>query len=364
MIIEIRGTNTRNKGAQLMLQAICSRLGDQSELSVLPATTDRTVRSRLGLRQALCHPSLPRVTSSLGNAVPARIRTEYGLTSDREVDGVLDASGFHYTDQLPTAFARSEARAGRTWARRGVPKIVMPQAYGPFKKRATQRWACEALDQASLVFVRDRVSENYVRQLRISTPIMRSPDFTIGIKPPTIDPISEQPFVALVPNTKLFTHGGLRRSQYVDLLVGFSGAAKAEGLTSVVVVHEQTDHRVARELAERIGAPLFRNADPLVLKAALGQASAAVASRFHAVVGCLSQSVPTLALGWSHKYRELLDDFGVPDRIVTPESDPKAAITDLLSDGAGTTRQRARLPELIDEVELMWERTIDTLNGR
>jgi polysaccharide pyruvyl transferase WcaK-like protein len=128
-------------------------------------------------------------------------------------------------------------------------------------------------------------------------------------------------------------------------------------------VHEENDHDVARELADRIGAPLFSDADPLVLKAALGQASAAVASRFHAVVGCLSQSVPTLAFGWSHKYRELLDDFGVADWVVTPGTDPQAAITALLSDSAGSTRQKERLQELVDKVELMWERTIDTLTG-
>jgi polysaccharide pyruvyl transferase WcaK-like protein len=362
VIVGIRGTNTRNKGAQLMLQAICSRLGDRSELAVLPATTDSAVRRRFGLQQTLCHPVAPRVTSSLGNAVPAGIRADYGLISDREIDGVLDASGFHYTDQLPTAFARSEARAGRVWARRGVPKIVMPQAFGPFEKPGTRRWTREALEQASLVFVRDRVSESYIRQLRISTTIMRSPDFTIGIKPPGIDAVSGQPFLALVPNTKLFTHGGLDRRRYVDLLVGFAGAAKANGLTSVVFVHEATDHDVARELAGRIGAPLFSDADPLVLKAALSQAAAAVASRFHAVVGCLSQSVPTLAFGWSHKYRELLDDFGVAERLVTAESDPHAAITDLLSDSAGNTRQKDRIQELNERVELMWERTIDALD--
>lgn len=214
------------------------------------------------------------------------------------------------------------------------------------------------------MFVRDRVSEKYIRQLRISPPTVLSPDFTIGVKPPTIDAVSEQPFLALVPNTKLFTHGDLDRSRYLELLAGFSGAAKANGLASVVVVHEETDHDVAQELAERIDAPLFSDADPLVLKAALAQASAAVASRFHAVVGCLSQSVPTLAFGWSHKYRELLDDFGVADRVVTPESDPAATITGLLSDGAGSTRQKERLHELIDKVELMWERTIDALTGR
>jgi polysaccharide pyruvyl transferase WcaK-like protein len=364
VIVDIRGTNTHNKGAQLMLVAICSRLGDQFELSVPPMITDYAVRSRLGLRQTLYEPVLPRLSSSLGNVVPELLRTRYGFTSDREIGGVLDASGFHYTDQFDVALPRREARVGRTWARRRIPKILLPQAFGPFKNPQTRRWSREALEQASLVFVRDRVSEGYVGQLDISTPVVRSPDFTIGLKPPAIGSVCDQPFLALVPNTKLFTHGGLSRPQYVEMLARFSTGAKANGLTSLVVVHEATDHDVAQELADRIDAPLFSDSDPLVLKAALGQAAAAVASRFHAVVGCVSQCVPTLAFGWSHKYRELLHDFGVAERLVTPESDPEAAIACLLSDTAGDTRQKERLPELVEKVDLMWDRTIEVLTAK
>ncbi|HTF10572.1 MAG TPA: hypothetical protein VK659_20615, partial [Asanoa sp.] len=160
MIVDIRGTNTRNKGAQLMLQAICSRLGDQFELSLPPGFTDYAVRSKLGLRQTLYDGGVPRLSSLLGNAVPARIREEYGLTSDREIGGVLDAAGFHYTDQFDVALPRREALVGRAWARRGMPKILLPQAFGPFENLETRRWSREVLEQASLVFVRDRVSED------------------------------------------------------------------------------------------------------------------------------------------------------------------------------------------------------------
>jgi colanic acid/amylovoran biosynthesis protein len=339
VIVHIRGTNTRNKGAQLMLQAIHSRLGAHFDLSVVPGTTDSAVRRRLGLRQTLCHPVLPRATAAASRAVPSSVRARRAVTSDRDVDGVLDASGFHYTDQLPTAFPRSEARAGRAWARRGVPKILMPQAFGPFEKAATRRWSREALEQASLVFVRDRVSENYVNHLHIGTTTVRCPDFTIDLHPDPIDPIADQPFLALVPNTKLFTHSDLTRDRYVAVLAGFADAGRANGLAPVIVVHEKSDHAVAADLSERTGAPVFSDEDPLVLKAALGQAEAAVASRFHAVVG-------------------------VADRLITDQSDPKAALTELLSDTAGNARQRERLPVLIEQVDTMWEQTIDTLMRR
>src|SRR5690606_27898782 len=35
-----------------------------------------------------------------------------------------------------------------------------------------------------------------------------------------------------------------------------------------------------------------------------------VASRFHAMVSSLAMGVPTLVIGWSHKYQEVLEMFG------------------------------------------------------
>jgi len=38
-----------------------------------------------------------------------------------------------------------------------------------------------------------------------------------------------------------------------------------------------------------------------------------VTSRFHAMVSGLATCTPTVVLGWSHKYREVLSDFGMVD---------------------------------------------------
>lgn len=43
----------------------------------------------------------------------------------------------------------------------------------------------------------------------------------------------------------------------------------------------------------------------------IGRCDLFVASRFHAMVSSLAMGVPTLVLGWSHKYREVLDMFGM-----------------------------------------------------
>jgi polysaccharide pyruvyl transferase WcaK-like protein len=43
----------------------------------------------------------------------------------------------------------------------------------------------------------------------------------------------------------------------------------------------------------------------------VGACDALVTSRFHAMVAGLSAGVPSLVIGWSHKYREVLADFGL-----------------------------------------------------
>ena len=47
------------------------------------------------------------------------------------------------------------------------------------------------------------------------------------------------------------------------------------------------------------------------IRAYIGKSRVLVASRFHAMIGALEQKVPVLLVGWSHKYQEVLDMFGL-----------------------------------------------------
>ena len=48
----------------------------------------------------------------------------------------------------------------------------------------------------------------------------------------------------------------------------------------------------------------------------LAEADALISSRFHAMVAALSLGTPTLVLGWSHKYEEVMDMFGGESRFI------------------------------------------------
>ena len=47
------------------------------------------------------------------------------------------------------------------------------------------------------------------------------------------------------------------------------------------------------------------------LQAMIGQCRFMVASRFHAMVFALSMQVPVMVVGWSHKYGEVMEQFGL-----------------------------------------------------
>ncbi|RIJ76903.1 polysaccharide pyruvyl transferase family protein [Nakamurella silvestris] len=363
MTIDIRGTNTINKGAQLMLEATVERLSLHFKLSTPPIGSDYAIRAKLGLYQTMHDFKAPVALTKLGNLTPGFARRRFGIVPDSEITGVVDASGFAYSDSFGTARISREARYGISWRKRGIPKVMLPQAFGPFQNADSLKWYRMILEQADLVFVRDAVSAKYLADLGVTTRIEGCCDFTIGLSVPEIPRVVEGPFAAIVPNYKMISQAGLTPAGYRQLLRGYVDSVRAAGLAAVLVIHERGDLDVCDELVASGDVEVFSSEHPRVLKAALGQAELTIASRFHAVVGSLSQGVPTLALGWSHKYLELLRDFAVDGWIATGEDAPADRVADVLGDLSGRQRLLDTKPQLVAKVDRMWDETIEVLRG-
>ncbi|WP_159502493.1 polysaccharide pyruvyl transferase family protein [Microbacterium sp. 18062] len=363
MTVDVRGTNGSNMGAQLMLRAIVEKLSPQFRLSAPPQMTAFDTRARLGLRQTLLWNQFPRISKALGPAIPKFVQREFGLVDHRGVTGVVDASGFAYSDSFTRRRIRREAIFDAAWKSSGVPIVLLPQAFGPFEDQAKREWSRRVLNSASVVFARDRISLEYAQSLRVAADVRLCPDFTVPLAAPKIPSVSSEQFLAIVPNTKLVTTGKISEDSYAKLLIGYADAARKNGINALVIVHDAGDAAIAERIASMAQMGVFRSDDPLVLKAALSQAEMVVSSRFHAIVSALSGSVPTLALGWSHKYSELMHDFHVDNWVAGLDEEPEDALTRLSArprDQIVDDLKQAK-SEISAAVDSMWRLTIDTL---
>jgi len=340
MTIELRGVNTHNKGAHLMMIAVSRALKGGHKLSVSPNGATYEKRAELGYRQTTVLNQAVTLSSSVGDLIPRKIREMFGLAARKDITAVLDAAGFAYSDSFSAERAKREYKFVASLKKRGAKYIMLPQAFGPFTNPEQREWSRRLLLEADVVYARDRVSLGYVQELDAGIKVERAPDFTVGLDTSRVESGIEGDYAAIVPNQKMLSHAGLSEQAYVDELVEAGNAFVRHGLRPVIVIHEFNDRAIGRQVAERLGCEIFEHDDPIVLKRTLGAAKAAIASRFHAIVGALSAATPVLAYGWSHKYEELLTDFDAPSWMLRPGSDVAAAVDSLFDDQVGPVTQK------------------------
>lgn len=326
-MIEARPGSFINKGGELMMRAIVDELGGDADLVVEPWIAPYRDRARLGLFQKLWVRRLGPVAGGPARAIPSAVRRRFGIVGEGQIDAVLDASGFRYTDddRHGARSARELERNARRWYGRGTRVVLLPQALGPFRTPTVREPFLRALEAVDLVYARDARSEAHLREVAPNDErIRRAPDFTIplaGRQPVDLEArVGDGPFACLVPNDRMLERNSPEvGAAYVDFLRGCAREVAGLGLRPVLVLHETVrDAPFVERLRDAMGpeARIVTEGDPLVLKGILGAAAIVVSSRYHALVSALSQGVPVVATGWSHKYATLLDDFGVPEQLV------------------------------------------------
>lgn len=380
MYIEIRKVEFINKGAELMLLAILDQMRDRyPDATFTTATThaagqlpfERVVGC--GMHPKFSHRLLGRdMGGDLLGLMPRRFRERYGLVVESEVDVVIDASGYSYGDPFSPRRVTELARAAARWKRQGKKLILMPQAFGPFSRRETRGAMRRVIDLADLVFARERRSMEYLVEFAGEREnIAVYPDFTIlveGELPAVFDPDRHR--VALIPNSQMLAKTSTEES---DRYIPFMQAALARLVercaAPFILIHEsQRD----RELADRIrlrhpATPVLQVESARAIKGVIGASRATIGSRFHGLVSAVSQGVPSLATGWSHKYAELFEEYGCPQQVLPLDLSDRllrTAIDGLLDDTTYDGRRAlllARAEEILPQVHSMWERIFSTI---
>lgn len=96
-----------------------------------------------------------------------------------------------------------------------------------------------------------------------------------------------------------------------------------------------------------------REMAPEEIRELLARCKCLVASRFHAMIGALEKCTPVLLIGWSHKYKEVLDMFGLGEYAADFSSLELEALKEkfngFMADNEAIRRQIAQhLPEVLE----------------
>ena len=369
MIVEIVGVWEHNKGAMLMLEAIKQRLERELPTASLavPASMSRSIRERHGLL-GVVPPGWSR------HRLKKIMRLDSGLIEESEVDVLLDASGFGYGDYWGETKLRERlADRLRRWKSESRSAIVLPQALGPFSSDSLRSDFRDVLRLGDLIFPRDRVSYDHVRDLfpEARENVRRAPDFTNSLSLQPSDKVLRwKDHFLVIPNEKIVKgHDPELRQTYLQFLRDCIQTGQKLELPTVILLHEgANDRTIAADLNDGLARPveIVEFDDALDTKAVISQAYAIASSRFHGLVSALSAGVPALSCGWSHKYRELMNDYGVAEFDVSL-NDPVHAVAKLeqlliqAKDPAFRLQIAASASEEKRKTEVMWGQVLEVL---
>ena len=363
----VTGVGSHNGGAELMLRAAADAL---RTMGLTPAVDMKRVapevRRRWGVERFVSVARAGRAEHVGLNLVPAPVARAARVYSSRHVGAVLDASGFYLGDQWAPHVALRTAALYEYWHRRGVPVVMLPQAFGPFTDPAVAAAARRVVATASVVFARDEESFEHVAALADTHKVRLAPDFTALLTPAGPSQRAVRSGVAVVPNVNILRTAG--RDEYVGALTRTCTGLVEAGHDVVVLVHSTAgDPGLAREVAAAAGVAVVQPADGLAAKELIGRCAGLVGGRYHALASALSQGVPVVAHSWSHKYRALLADFGVGhDRVLDP-TDAAGTTAALLADMADPA-VRDRIARAADDVRdrnrAMWAAVARVVDGK
>lgn len=330
LTIEVLGIGFPNKGAELMLVAIQQWIAGLGVPSRIAVRWDKPFwhRCRFGVWGTVWHKRRERLPYGwVFQYMPRGIAARTGLLSRHEVDLFLDASGFAYGDPWPLAKAEDRICDILKLVRKHQKKLVLlPQSFGNFRSPRYKNLLREITNTSALVFARDRESIDEIES------VVGQCD-SVGIAPDYTGLVEPKPFpgmeslrgsVAIIPNRNMYCMSEeLSRERYVRVMAEAVRQVQMKGEQAVLILHEgQEDRRLCEDIARAASREVRTVAreDPCETKMAIGICKGVISSRYHGFASALYQSVPAVATSWSHKYKALAAQFGVPDAVVALEN--------------------------------------------
>jgi colanic acid/amylovoran biosynthesis protein len=317
-------------------------------------------------------PELDRMQQSLGisgtqlRALPFRHRDPRSLVrSAREMstcDVIIDFTGGDSFSDIYGLKRLAKKLVHKQMALSSKTTLVLaPQTYGPLTHRITAPWFTHVINRAALVFTRDEMSAQFLRDLT-SRELHLATDVAVTLSWDhdryDLPPIDRERMAVNVSG--LLWNGGYTGRNQFNLVSDYRQYCAGVVRSLIDADHEvhlvphvlarqwesvlEDDVRACQELQENYPecqmAPAF--ASPVEAKSYIAKMDAFVGSRMHATIAAFTAGVPTVPVAYSRKFAGFFGSLGYPvvvDLTTSGTSDAVAATLGHLSDLASLRRE-------------------------
>lgn len=339
-----------NKGAAAMVETVVTRLPEyvgecsfsllttypDADTPKVPRGADVDVVGLQPLRLALVEfpvAMLARIAKILHLPL-GWVRTR-GCRAMLNADVVVDVAGISFADGRGIPIVVYNALMTGVPLLLGVPTVKAAQALGPFKSPVNAVLARLVLPRVAAICARGARTREHLDSLEL-TNVVDVADLAFSLDESAELPAEiakkisrlQQGFIVVMPSAVVrgIVDGAGR--QYVAEMAELVRRIRATTNKGVVIAPHSyrvghgegrmNDGPVCREVGDLLASDsevVVVDADLSAgeLRKLIGMGDVLVTSRFHAMISGLCTGTPTVVVGWSHKYREVLDDFSLVD---------------------------------------------------
>jgi colanic acid/amylovoran biosynthesis protein len=387
--ILLTGGGFANKGAEALLKTVRAELGkrlEQVRFQAIVPTEHAADAQKAGFIPCYSRSRQEFIAYHLGRVPGCKATQAWAAASQAHryhrwmsgCDTVLDVSGYMYTDKYGIYPMQLMEKLFSGCCAGGVPYVFMPQAWGPFNESFSKKAIQHVAERSALLYSRDKTSLEFLQNIPNirAEKLKLAPDIVLKFEPresrDTLGPLEQAGLlhtnrrrVGICPNIRIY-HATQREgigpaNPYVQWLAKLCKRFLVETDVELVLFpHEispnwwHRDDRYVCRLVCKVFADNKRiryfsehcSAD--TLKLLIRELDFLVGSRFHSIIAALSLYVPTVAVGWSHKYQEVLNDAGIGELAFSyKEMSEDSTITRLLETWANREHVRHRLERSI-----------------
>ncbi len=257
----------------------------------------------------------------------------------------------------------------------GKKLIIAPQTIGPFKDRKLKKRVSKVLKKSVLVFTRDEISSNCVRELSGREPITVT-DLAFAL--PYVRPKKHDDIKIGLNVSGLLWRGGFNQNnqfgltvdykQYIDNIVKYCKQMQYKVyFIPHVLSHDHNeideDYKICVTLSQQYEeehSGFFE--DPVEAKTYIANMDIFIGARMHSTIAAFSSGVITIPFSYSRKFEGLFNSLGYDYTINARESDTEEAIRKTIKYIENSQDLKKQQAYAMKKVNVLEEKLLKELN--